>query len=104
MRPRPAAAARDPPNGFTREDAGFFVDGFTLDQKGLADAGKVEVGIERRAAPNAARFDAAMIEVFSKRPAPVRAAKFAGCVRAPSDHRVDPLPKDRRISRRRESS
>ena len=59
--PRPAAATRDPQSGFTREDAGFFVDGFTLDQKGLADAGKVEVGIERRAAPNAARFDAAMI-------------------------------------------
>ncbi len=47
-------AARDPHSGITREDARFFVDGFTLDQKGLADAGKVE-GMERRAAPNQMR-------------------------------------------------
>ena len=58
-------AARDPHSGITREDARFFVDGFTLDQKGLADSGKVEVGIARRAAPNAARLYAGMIRCLS---------------------------------------
>ena len=68
--PRPAAATRDPRRDLTRELAGFFLDGFTLDQKHLADMGKVEVGIERRTAPNvasiqrlllAARLDAAIV-------------------------------------------
>ena len=40
--------------------AGFFLDGFPLDQEHLANVREVEVGIERRTAPNAARLDAAM--------------------------------------------
>ena len=41
--------------------AGLFVDGFALDHKDLPDMGEVEIGIERRAAPNTPRLDAAMI-------------------------------------------
>ena len=39
---------------------GFFLDGFTLDQKDLSDVGKVDVIIEHSAAPNAPRLYAAM--------------------------------------------
>jgi hypothetical protein len=41
--------------------AGSFVDGFTLDHEDLADVGEVDVGIERRTAPNAPRLNAAVI-------------------------------------------
>ena len=54
-------AARDPQCNLTALRAGLFVDGFALDQKDLTDLREVEGGIERRAAPNAPRLDAAMI-------------------------------------------
>ena len=63
-------ATRDSQRNLTRMLACFFLDGFTLDQEHLADMGKVEVGIERRTAPNvasiqrlllAARLDATMV-------------------------------------------
>ncbi len=41
--------------------AGLFVDRFALDHKDLPNMREVEVVIERRAAPNAPRLDAAMI-------------------------------------------
>lgn len=44
--------------------AGFFLERFTLDQEHLTDAGKVEVRIERRTAPNAPRLNAT---VFGRR-------------------------------------
>ena len=53
-------ATRDSQSNLTRMLAGFFLDGFPLDQKHLADVGKVEVGIERRTAPNSARLNAPM--------------------------------------------
>ena len=54
-------AARDPQCNLTALRAGLFVDGFALDQKYLPNMREVEGGIERRAAPNAPRLDAAMI-------------------------------------------
>ena len=41
--------------------AGFFLDRFTLDQEHLANVREVDVRIERRTAPNAARLDAPML-------------------------------------------
>jgi hypothetical protein len=55
-------AARDPQCGFKAGLAGFFVDRFPLDAKDLTDVGEVQVVIEGRAAPDAPRLDAAMIE------------------------------------------
>ena len=53
-------ATRDSQSNLTRMLAGFFLDGFPLDQEHLANVGKVDVRIERRTAPNAARLDAPM--------------------------------------------
>ena len=54
-------AARDPQCDLPAVRAGLFFDGYALAQKDLPDLREVEVGIERRAAPNAPRLDAAMI-------------------------------------------
>ena len=54
-------AARDPQCDLTARHAGLFVDGFALDHKDLPNMGKVQIVIERRAAPNTSRLDAAMI-------------------------------------------
>ena len=54
-------AARDPEYGFIGLLAGLFVHRFALDQKDLPYMREVEVAIERGAAPNASRLDAAMI-------------------------------------------
>ena len=54
-------ATRDSQRNLTRMLAGFFLDAFPLNQKDLADVGEVEVRIERRTAPNAARLDATML-------------------------------------------
>jgi hypothetical protein len=54
-------ATRDSQGNLTRVLAGLLLDGFTLDQKDLTDVGKIEVGIERRTAPDAARLDAPVI-------------------------------------------
>ena len=54
-------ATRDSQCNLTRMLAGFFLDGFTLDQEHLANVREVDVGIERRTAPNAARLDAPML-------------------------------------------
>ncbi len=55
------SATRDSQRNLTRVLAGFFLDAFPLDQEHLADVREVEVGIERRTAPNAARLDAPML-------------------------------------------
>ena len=54
-------ATRDPQRNLTRVLAGLFLDGFTLNQKDLPDVREVEIRIERRTAPDASRFDAAVI-------------------------------------------
>ncbi len=54
-------ATRDPERDLARVRAGLFLEGFPLDQKHLADMREVEVAIERRAAPDTAGFDAAML-------------------------------------------
>ena len=54
-------ATRDPQSDLMGARAGFFVDRFAFDPKGLTDVGEVKVSVERRAAPNAPRHDTAMI-------------------------------------------
>ena len=54
-------AARDLQCDLTAVRAGLFVDRFALDPEDLPNMQEVEVAIDRRAAPNAPCFDAAMI-------------------------------------------
>src|SRR5438046_3736041 len=55
-------AAGDTQCGFKTGLAGFLVNRFPLDAKDLTDVGKVQVVIQCRAAPDAAGFDAAMLD------------------------------------------
>jgi len=55
------SAIRHAQRNVTTGLAGLFLDGFTLDQKDLADVGKVNIRIERRTAPNAPRFNTSLI-------------------------------------------
>ena len=54
-------ATGNPQSGFHCQLAGLFVKNLPLDQEGLADMRKVEVGIERRTTPDAPGFDSAMV-------------------------------------------
>lgn len=53
--------AGDSQSDLVRSLAGFLFNRFALDQDGLTDMREVEIGIERRAAPDAPRLDAAMV-------------------------------------------
>src|SRR5207249_10315210 len=55
-------AAGDTQCGFKTGLAGFLFNRFPLDAKDLTGVGKVQVVIQRRAAPDAAGFDAAMLD------------------------------------------
>ena len=54
-------ATRDPQSEIKGVLAGFFVERFAFDPKGLADVGEVEVSVERRTAPTAPRHDQPLI-------------------------------------------
>jgi len=54
-------SAGDAVGGFTRVFSAFFVCGFSLDDKGLSDVGKVEIGVEFGCGPDFADFDPAVI-------------------------------------------
>ena len=59
--PRGRCAAHDPQCDLTAVRASLFATGFALDHKDLSNMREVETGIERRAAPNTPRLNAARI-------------------------------------------
>ena len=57
----PGCFAGDAVGGFTGVSAGFFVCGFSLDDKGLTDVGEVEIAIEFGGGPDVAGFDPTVV-------------------------------------------
>lgn len=49
------------PRTVSCETSPVFLEGFVLDQKHLTDVGEVEIGIERRLAPNPPCLDTAVV-------------------------------------------